>query len=121
MASFFRVRRNSDNESVGGKMSRGRRIVNYSPYARPSPAPAASSSSQSTEITKNGWFSGFVVPASRMIANGAGKIVSTVFGSQDSHSSSDNDSDDDDDEDIDVALRVVVMTTMTIFHNGQMV
>ncbi|XP_026457671.1 protein KAKU4-like isoform X2 [Papaver somniferum] len=101
MASFFRVRRNSDNESVGGKMSRGRRIVNYSPYARPSPAPAASSSSQSTEITKNGWFSGFVVPASRMIANGAGKIVSTVFGSQDSHSSSDNDSDDDDDEDID--------------------
>ncbi|KAI3852906.1 hypothetical protein MKW92_028878 [Papaver armeniacum] len=101
MASFFRVRRNSDNESVGGKMSRGRRIVNYSPYARPSPAPAASSSSQSTEITMNGWFSGFVVPASRMIANGAGKIVSTVFGSQDSHSSSDNDSDDDDDEDID--------------------
>ncbi|RZC71114.1 hypothetical protein C5167_034326 [Papaver somniferum] len=103
MASFFRVRRNSDNESVGGKMSRGRRIVNYSPYARPSPspAPAASSSSQSTEITKNGWFSGFVVPASRMIASGAGKIVSTVFGSQDSHSSSDNDSDGDDDEDID--------------------
>ncbi|KAI3842014.1 hypothetical protein MKX03_023001 [Papaver bracteatum] len=100
MASFFRVRRNSDNESVGGKMSRGRRIVNYSPYARPSPAPAASSSSPSTEDTKNSWFSGFVVPASRMIANGAGKIVSTVFGSQDSPSS-DNDSDDEDDEDID--------------------
>lgn len=82
-------------------MSRGRRIVNYSLYARPSPAPAASSSSPSTEDTKNSWFSGFVVPASRMIANGAGKIASSVFGSQDSPSSSDNDSDDEDDEDID--------------------
>ncbi|KAI3990573.1 hypothetical protein MKX01_022873 [Papaver californicum] len=101
METLFRVRRNSNNESVGGKMSRGRRMVNYSPYARPSAAAVASSLCPSTEHTKTSWFSGFVVPTSRMIGNGAGKIISTVFGSQDSHSSSDNDSDDDKDEDND--------------------
>ncbi|XP_017700927.2 protein KAKU4-like isoform X2 [Phoenix dactylifera] len=80
MASLFRARCRGEG-GAGGKILRGRRALPpASPYARPknqlpSPAPASLASSRSPS-----WFQGLI--------SGAGKLISTVFRSEDSSCSS---------------------------------
>ncbi|OVA00933.1 hypothetical protein BVC80_9081g101 [Macleaya cordata] len=106
MATIFRARRNT-NPGSGGKILRGRRIAAVtSPYARPNSPPSPSSSSPPPSPPESpNWLLGLVVPATRKIVNGAGKLVSTVFGSNDSPSSSESDTassyDDDGNDDND--------------------
>lgn len=84
MTTIFRARRNT-NAGSGGKLLRGRRASAVaSPYGRPNSTPPTSSPPPENP----NWLLGLVIPASRMIVNGAGKLVSTVFGSNDDSPSS---------------------------------
>ncbi|KAL2896824.1 Protein KAKU4 [Bienertia sinuspersici] len=85
------------NSGVGGKIlkNNNRKFLRVNPYSRPS-----TSSPPSQDPENPNWFSGLIYPA-KVIANGAGKILS-FFGS-DYSSSSDADSsenEEDDDEEI---------------------
>ncbi|KAF9616192.1 hypothetical protein IFM89_028968, partial [Coptis chinensis] len=82
MSRIFRARKNENNKS-GGKMVRGRRVVEL-----PSP------------VDNNKKLLGLISPASRIIT-GAGKMISTVFFPDSPSSSSEDESDDDDDDDDD--------------------
>ncbi|GAB4836901.1 hypothetical protein Ancab_001813 [Ancistrocladus abbreviatus] len=98
MATSFGARRNSEPRS-GGKILRDRKAATAArtPYARPNskqPKPAS-------EHDENpNWLAGLLYPA-RVIATGAGKILSTVFSADSPSSSSsisDSDSENDDDQ-----------------------
>ncbi|XP_059640644.1 uncharacterized protein LOC132282850 isoform X3 [Cornus florida] len=83
MSTIFRARQS------GGKMVRDRRMAApKSPYDRPTPPQ-----------NHPHWFTGLVFPATRMIATGAGKLLSSVL--LDTSSSSDRDSGSEDDIDND--------------------
>ena len=76
MATIFRARRTVEPRS-GGKVARDRRIAAArTPYDRPSLEPP---------VPEN---PSWLVSTSRMIASGAGKLISSVFGSDSSSSSS---------------------------------
>ncbi|KAK9097861.1 hypothetical protein Syun_024906 [Stephania yunnanensis] len=78
MDAIFRARR-SGGEGSGGKIVRGRRVREApSPYARPPPPPPENPR----------WLLGFVGPATRTIASGAGRLISSLFRSDSSGSSS---------------------------------
>ncbi|XP_057959959.1 protein KAKU4 isoform X2 [Malania oleifera] len=80
MATVPRSRRAAEARS-GGKVVKPRRVfATRTPYDRPKVPSRASESP--------GWLSGLVFPAAGMIASGAGKLISTVFGSDSSSSSS---------------------------------
>lgn len=95
MATVSRARRTAETRS-GGKIVKPRRIAAAaSPYSRPLPP-----------VPENpNWFTGLINPATRIIATGASKIISSVFGSDSSSSSStssDNSGSEDEDDDDDV-------------------
>ncbi|KAF5456595.1 hypothetical protein F2P56_026062 [Juglans regia] len=103
MATVFRSRRASEPRS-GGKVVRGRRVAApRTPYERPRLTNPGASENPS-------WLSRLLYSPTRLIASGAGKILSTVFSPEPSSSSSsasssggDSSSDDDienDDDDI---------------------
>ncbi|KAJ6758766.1 hypothetical protein OIU74_025426 [Salix koriyanagi] len=77
----------------GGKMVRPRRTT--TPRPTPYDRPTSRFSPNSTPQNPN-WLSRLVFSPSRVLATGAGKVLSSVFGSESSDSSS---GDDDDDED----------------------
>jgi len=79
----------------GGKIVRPRRATTPrpTPYDRPTPRLSPDSTPQNPN-----WLSRLIFSPSRLLANGAGKVFSSVFGSESSDSSS---GDEDDDEDSD--------------------
>ncbi|KAG6740193.1 hypothetical protein POTOM_055633 [Populus tomentosa] len=81
----------------GGKIVRPRRATTPrpTPYDRPTPRLSPNSTPQNPN-----WLSRLIFSPSRLLANGAGKVFSSVFGSESSDSSS-GDEDDDEDEDSD--------------------
>ncbi|XP_008810009.1 uncharacterized protein LOC103721530 isoform X2 [Phoenix dactylifera] len=80
MASLFRARRQREGGS-GGKILRGRRgPPPASPYARPENPPPSPSAASPAISRSPRWFQGLI--------SGAGKLISTVFRSDDSSSSS---------------------------------
>ncbi|KAK9741620.1 hypothetical protein RND81_03G117800 [Saponaria officinalis] len=91
-------RRNSvdDIRTAGGKITRNRRPPPSSrtPYARPSKSPTAEV--EDDEIGNPNWLSTLIYPA-KVIASGAGKILS-FFGNDSEDDSDDEDSEYDDDE-----------------------
>ncbi|XP_044464815.1 flocculation protein FLO11-like [Mangifera indica] len=94
MASISRPRRLMEPLS-GGKMVRPRRsAANKTPYDRPALSP------NPTPQNPN-WLSKFICSPTRLIATGAGKLLSSVFAGDSSSScssSSENESDDSDNE-----------------------
>lgn len=78
MATVSRARGTAETRT-GGKIVKPRRIAAAaSPYSRPLPP-----------VPENpNWFTGLINPATRIIATGASKIISSVFGSDSSSSSS---------------------------------
>uniref|UniRef100_A0A5B6YZB1 Protein KAKU4 n=1 Tax=Davidia involucrata TaxID=16924 RepID=A0A5B6YZB1_DAVIN len=97
MATISRARRTADTRSCG-KMVRGRRITAAkTPYDRPTLPPPP-------PLQNPNWLTGLIFPTTRMIASGAGKLLSSVFApdtSSSSSSSSDSDSGYEDDVDND--------------------
>ncbi|KNA13207.1 hypothetical protein SOVF_118250 isoform C [Spinacia oleracea] len=81
---------------VGGKIVKNRRVPT-TPYARPSPAPPPP---PCDDPENPNWLSGLIYPA-KVIASGAGKILS-FFGNDYSSSSSDGDSSENDDDEEDI-------------------
>ncbi|XP_074286839.1 protein KAKU4 [Silene latifolia] len=83
-----------DTRTAGGKITRNRRPPPSSrtPYARPSMPPPPE---EQEDIENPNWLSNLIYPA-KVIASGAGKLLS-FFGNDDS-SSSEDDSENDDDE-----------------------
>ncbi|CAL5439761.1 unnamed protein product [Camellia sinensis] len=88
MASISRTRRTTTttgDRSAGGKILRNRRIAApKTPYDRPTPAPTPSRAPPQNP----NWLSGLIFPTSRLIATGATKLLSSVFGPNTSSSSS---------------------------------
>ncbi|XP_021744099.1 protein KAKU4-like [Chenopodium quinoa] len=85
-------RRTADGGGVGGKILKNRR-VRSTPYSRPSPSPPPSDDPENPN-----WLSGLIYPA-KVIASGAGKILSFFANDySSSSSSSDGNSSDNDDE-----------------------
>ncbi|KAA8525802.1 hypothetical protein F0562_007657 [Nyssa sinensis] len=96
MATISGARRTADARS-GRKMVRGRRtFAAKSPYDRPSLPPPPPQNPN--------WLTALIFPTTRMIASGAGKLLSSVFGpdtSSSSSSSSDGDSGSGYEDDVD--------------------
>ncbi|XP_072994901.1 uncharacterized protein [Typha latifolia] len=95
MASLFRARRTEEGRS-GGKILRGRRAAAAaaSPYARPQsppPLPSPSPTLHEQSVSPK-WLSGLI--------SGAGKLISSVFGSDGGSSSSSSSSGYSSDEDV---------------------
>ncbi|KAL6985080.1 hypothetical protein U1Q18_018458, partial [Sarracenia purpurea var. burkii] len=87
MASVYRTGRTTDERS-GGKLVRGRRrTAARTPYDRPPAAPAR------VPPQKPNWLTGLIFPTSRMVATGATKLLSSMFGPDTSSSSSSSGSD----------------------------
>ncbi|KAF5936399.1 hypothetical protein HYC85_027528 [Camellia sinensis] len=101
MASISRTRRTTTttgDRSAGGKILRNRRIAApKTPYDRPTPAPTPSSAPPQNP----NWLSGLIFPTSRLIATGATKLLSSVFGPDTSSSSSSSGSCPSSEDDID--------------------
>ncbi|BBG95393.1 Protein KAKU4, partial [Prunus dulcis] len=93
MATISRSRQALESRS-GGKIVRPRRVAGArTPYDRPrlaNPGPE-----------NPNWFSRLIYSPTRMIASGAGKIISSVFSPDSSSSSSSEDGTDDEDVDDD--------------------
>jgi hypothetical protein len=78
----------------GGKIVRPRRTTTRpTPYDRPTPRLSPISTPQNPN-----WLSRFILSPSRIIATGAGKVLSTVFGSESSASSSSSSDVDEEEE-----------------------
>ncbi|XP_011031358.1 PREDICTED: uncharacterized protein LOC105130507 isoform X2 [Populus euphratica] len=78
----------------GGKIVRPRRTTTRpTPYDRPAPRLSPISTPQNPN-----WLSRFILSPSRIIATGAGKVLSTVFGSESSASSSSSSDVDEEEE-----------------------
>ncbi|GMQ02622.1 hypothetical protein CsSME_00048757 [Camellia sinensis var. sinensis] len=101
MASISRTRRTTTttgDRSAGGKILRNRRIAApKTPYDRPTPAPTPSRAPPQNP----NWLSGLIFPTSRLIATGATKLLSSVFGPNTSSSSSSSGSCPSSEDDID--------------------
>ncbi|KAJ0089752.1 hypothetical protein Patl1_12693 [Pistacia atlantica] len=96
MASISRPRRLAEPRS-GGKMVRLRRsAANRTPYDRPALSP------NPTPQNPN-WLSKFIYSPTRLIATGAGKLLSSVFTGESSASSSSSSEDDSDDSDNEIS------------------
>ncbi|XP_031276470.1 protein KAKU4 [Pistacia vera] len=96
MASTSRPRRLAEPRS-GGKMVRLRRsAANRTPYDRPALSP------NPTPQNPN-WLSKFIYSPTRLIATGAGKLLSSVFTGESSASSSSSSEDDSDDSDNEIS------------------
>ncbi|KAL9439812.1 hypothetical protein AB3S75_018643 [Citrus x aurantiifolia] len=93
-SSISRTLRASEPRS-GGKMVRARRTGGpKTPYDRPQSSPNSSPNPQNPN-----WLSRLIYSPTRMLATGAGKLLSSVFTNDDSSSSSSSDSDSEEDID----------------------
>ncbi|KAL5559378.1 hypothetical protein UlMin_035589 [Ulmus minor] len=98
MASISRSRRNFEARS-GGKILRPRRsAARRTPYERPS--------FSNPDPENPSWLSKIIFSPTRMIASGAGKLITSVFSQESSSSDADSSSEDiEDDSDDDVSAK----------------
>ncbi|CAK7354216.1 unnamed protein product [Dovyalis caffra] len=95
MSAFSRPPNRLTEFKSGGKIVRPRRTTTRpSPYERPTPRLSPNSTPQNPN-----WLSRLILSPSRLIATGAGKVLSSVFGSESSGSSSTSDVDEEEDGD----------------------